>query len=86
MNHSDIVRGEEAHRLLESKLFREAVQDVKDEIVRQWYVAETVSEREELHSRQRALASITSALKKIADNGRFAADRLERKEKGMTNG
>lgn len=85
MNHSDVVRGEEAHRLLESAIFKEAVQDVKDEITRQWYVAETIQEREELHSRQRALASITGALKKIADNGRFAADRLnklERKQNG----
>lgn len=76
MNHSDVVRGEEAHRLLESALFKEAVQEVEQDIVRRWRAETDLAKREELHADSRAVGRITAALKKIADAGRIAAHRL----------
>lgn len=81
MNHSDIARGEEAYRLLESKIFKEAVQEVESEIVRRWRVSEDIQEREGLYHEQKVLARVVGALKEVADNGRLAADRLNRTER-----
>lgn len=74
----EIVRAEEAQRLLGSSVFQDAVQAVQDEIIRRWCVCETVEGREELYNEQKVLGRVVAALKAIIDNGRLAADRQNR--------
>lgn len=74
----EIVRAEEAQRLLGSSVFQDAVQAVQDEIVRRWRACESMEGREELYYEQKVLGRVVAALKTVIDNGRIAADRQNR--------
>lgn len=71
----EIARAEEAERLLNSQVFKDAVQAVHEEIVRRWRAEEDMGTREELHADQKAVDRIVNQIKKVIDDGRIAVSR-----------
>lgn len=75
----EIERGFAAKRLLEDSIYKEAHETIRERIVGQLSLAETVGDkRERLNSLLVALSSVHRYMEQIAIGGKMAAEQIER--------
>lgn len=75
----EVRRGRHARNVLEDEVYREAYEAVRDRIVSQLSLAETVGDkRERLNSLLIALATVQRYLEQVMQTGKMAAEQIER--------
>lgn len=78
----EIRRGRHARNVLDDEVYREAYEAVRDRIVSQLSLAETVGDkRERLNSLLIALATVQRYLEQVMQTGKMAAEQIERDRK-----
>ena len=78
----EIRRGRHARNLLDDEVYREAYEAVRDRIVSQLSLAETVDDkRERLNSLLVALATVQRYMEQVMLTGKMAAEQIERDRK-----
>lgn len=78
----EIRRGRHARNILDDEVYREAYEAVRDRIVSQLSLAETVGDkRERLNSLLIALATVQRYLEQVMQTGKMAAEQIERDRK-----
>lgn len=78
----EIRRGRRARNVLDDEVYREAYEAVRDRIVSQLSLAETVDDkRERLNSLLVALATVQRYMEQVMLTGKMAAEQIERDRK-----
>lgn len=78
----EIRRGRHARNVLDDEVYREAYEAVRDRIVSQLSLAETVGDkRERLNSLLVALATVQRYMEQVMQTGKMAAEQIERDRK-----
>jgi len=81
--HEEAQRGRTAEQLLESPMFREAMDGIRAGIIEKWRSC-PIRDREgqhELKLMDKLLSDIEGYIKQVADSGKMAKITLEREEK-----
>jgi hypothetical protein len=80
--HEEVFRGENAKRLLNDKLFKEALETVRKEILQKWEEtpARDSDAREWLWKLHQASLRFEGIFKGYIDSGKIASDSLRHKE------
>lgn len=75
----EIRRGRHARNVLDDEVYREAYDAVRDRIVSQLSLAETVGDkRERLNTLLVALATVQRYMEQVMQTGKMAAEQIER--------
>ena len=72
--HKEVVKAAEAERILESDVFKEAMQSLKDEYMQAWLNSKNpddISTRESLHRSILLLPEVEKHLRIIAEKGKL---------------
>lgn len=78
----EIRRGRHARNVLDDEVYRKAYEAVRDRIVSQLSLAETVDDkRERLNSLLVALATVQRYMEQVMLTGKMAAEQIERDRK-----
>jgi hypothetical protein len=73
-----IRKANEATRILESDVYKEAVKEAEQAIIQQWRAAETPTKRESAHGKLLALDEIETQLRVLMDRGTTLRHSAER--------
>lgn len=74
----DIERGRRAEEVLENPIYRESVESIENEVIRQWREARNPQDREQLHQFLLMLGKVQTALEATMRSGKVAADLISR--------
>lgn len=76
-----ILKGQKAKDILESDVFREAVQTAEDAITQEWREGKSPTDRESAHAKLRALTEVVRQLRIMMGQGEYEHARLTREER-----